>query len=130
MPDHGELLLAIKRPRVREHLHPDVVAVSLDVRQRQMRKVVDECRRVLTEHRDVRDLFDFHQGGGEVARQGFGIRERPTRGINVDHGHAVLLPFVAAAVECSSLTSPCFGANGRVARVNRLVCVNRSVRSG
>jgi hypothetical protein len=28
LSDHGELLCAIKRPRVREHLHPDVVAVS------------------------------------------------------------------------------------------------------
>src|SRR5262245_7712097 len=53
------LLLTIERPRVGEHLHPDVAAVSLDVRERPSREVVDECRGVLTEHRDVRTCSIF-----------------------------------------------------------------------
>ena len=37
LADHGELLFAVERPGIREHLHPHVVPVSIDVRERAAR---------------------------------------------------------------------------------------------
>ena len=44
LADHGELLVTIERPCVRKHLHPDVVTVSLDIRERSVGEIVDESR--------------------------------------------------------------------------------------
>src|SRR5438094_1270261 len=87
LADHGKLLVTVERPCVGEYLHPDVIAVSFDVRERAVREVVNERRVVLAEHRDVRNLFDLHQRGGQVTREGLRIREHTARGIDVDHRH-------------------------------------------
>src|SRR5690349_3332150 len=44
LADYGELLVTIERPRIRKHLHPDVVAVSLDIRECSVGEIVNESR--------------------------------------------------------------------------------------
>src|SRR5438445_2375801 len=97
LADHGKLLLSVERACIGEHLHPDVVAVSFDVGEGAIRQVVDECRGVVAEHRDVRDLFDLHQGGSQVTCEGFWIREGTARGIDVDHRHGFFSYCLTAA---------------------------------
>src|ERR1700682_2239242 len=85
--DHRELLVTIERHSVRKDLDPDVVAVSVDVRERTAGKIVDESRGVLTEHWNVRNLLNLHQRGGELARERLRIFERSLGGVDVDHWH-------------------------------------------
>src|SRR5229473_4756975 len=106
LADHRKLLLSVERACVGEHLHADVVAVSLDVRERPIRQVVDERRGVLAEHRDVRDLFDLHQCGSQVACEGFWIRERTGRGVDVDHRHGFFSYCLTAATFAAASINP------------------------
>jgi hypothetical protein len=85
--DDSELLAAIERARVRQHLDPDVVAGAVDVRDGAGRKLVDEGRRVGAEHGDVRDLLDLHQRGRESPGQGVLIGEGTGGAVDVDHRH-------------------------------------------
>ena len=82
-----ELLVTVECAGVGKDLHPDVITVADDVREGMRGEIVDERRGVVPEHGDVRNTFDFHQSGGQITRQGSGIRKRPARGIHVDHGH-------------------------------------------
>ena len=95
LADDGDLLLAVQGARVRKNLQPYVGAVSLYVRVRPVQEVVDECRGVPTEYRDIRNPFDLHQCGGQVTRQGFAIRDSPACRVCVDHGHGILPLFAA-----------------------------------
>src|SRR5229473_3739232 len=60
--------------------------------------MVDERRGVLAEHRDVRNLLDLHQRGGQVAREGLWICKRTGGGIDVDHRHGFFSSYLTAAV--------------------------------
>src|SRR6185312_11107469 len=48
---------------------------------------MDERGGVLSEHRDVRDSFNSHQGGREVLGELRCIGERPGSGVDVNHRH-------------------------------------------
>jgi hypothetical protein len=85
--DDHELLAAVERARVGQHLDPDVVARAVDVRDGAGGELVDEGRGVGAEHRDVRDLLDLHQRGGERLRQGVLVGEGAGCAVDVDHGH-------------------------------------------
>jgi hypothetical protein len=85
--DDGQLLAAVERAGVGEHLYTDVVALAVDVGQAPGRQLVDEGRRILPEHRDVRYLLDGHDGRREVGGELVRVVECPGRRVDVDHGH-------------------------------------------
>src|SRR5467141_3027394 len=61
----------------------------------------------MAEHRDVRNLLNLHQRGGELARERLGVLERSSSGVYVDHGHDIylLLAGIDAAASMSVTTS-------------------------
>jgi hypothetical protein len=70
------LLVTVERSSVRQDLDTDIGAVAIDVRKARRWHLVDEGRRVLSEHWDVRDLLDSHQRRRQVLSQGSRIAER------------------------------------------------------
>src|SRR5207247_7903470 len=66
LPYRGELLVAVQRAGIGKNLNPYVGAVAINVCERGRRERMDDRGGVLSEHRDVRDSFNCHQGGREV----------------------------------------------------------------
>src|SRR5271163_2123440 len=50
--DDGQLLVAVECAGVGEHLDTDIAGLAVDIGKRSVREIVNECRGVLTEHRD------------------------------------------------------------------------------
>ena len=61
LADHGELLVAVEGPGVGQNLDPHIPTVAVHIGNGRTIHLVDEARRVLPEHRDVRDTLDGHQ---------------------------------------------------------------------
>lgn len=72
LSDHCQLFVPVEGARVGQHLDPHVPTITVNVGQRAVWQLVDERRRVLSEHGDVGDPFDDHEGtsevGGELVR--------------------------------------------------------------
>ena len=78
------MFFAIEDAHWREHLDPDVVALSHDIGDCARRQFVHERRGVVTEQGKVGDLFPAHDCGREVAGEVVRPSEGAFGGVNVD----------------------------------------------
>jgi hypothetical protein len=89
---HGDLLAAIQRAGVGQHLHAHVIGTAVDVGDRVGGKFVNEDSGVLTEHRNIGHFLNHHQRSRQAACQQVLVLERTSGRVHVDHRHRVTPP--------------------------------------
>src|SRR6476659_890761 len=89
--DDRDLLVAIQRTGIRQDLDTHVVESAGHVRDRVGWHLMDEGRRVLAEHRDLRHTLDAHDRCCGLGRQAVPVGECALLRVDIDHRHPTFL---------------------------------------